>query len=143
MKFVAENESDFTTKIFKAIEPSLKPGFVLGLVGDLGAGKTTLVKAIVKKLHCTATVSSPTFVYMKEYPVVGKDGIKSIRHIDLYRLSGSATENLNEIMEWLEGGDSIVIVEWAQLLSRDDLFDAIISIKLLGNNKREVSIKWK
>jgi len=143
MKFVAENEKEFIDKTFEAIKSSIGPGFVLGLVGDLGVGKTTLVKSIAKKLGSTETVSSPTFVYMREYPIKSKNGINMIRHIDLYRL-GEATETQSkEIMEWLKAADALVIVEWADLLKNEKLFDAIVSIDYLDNTGRKVSIIWK
>lgn len=143
MKFVAENETEFVNKTWQAIESSVRSGFVLGLIGDLGVGKTTLVKSIAKKLGCRANVTSPTFVYFKEYPVSNSENIKSIKHIDLYRLKSASKNQTNEIMEWLEANNSLVIVEWADLLKNEKLFDAIISIKFLSKSKREVNIKWK
>ena len=141
MKFVAENENEFKNRTWRAIEFLLKPGFVLGLVGALGTGKTTLVKFIAKKLGCKTTVTSPTFIYSREYSVSNNKGIESIKHIDLYRLKGMKKSRINEVLEWFEAKNSLVIVEWADLIDGKKFFDAIITIKFLSASKREVSIK--
>jgi len=141
MKFVAENENEFKNKTWRAIESSIKSGFVLGLVGALGTGKTTLVKFIAKKLGCKTTVTSPTFIFSKEYSVSNNKGIESIKHIDLYRLKGMKKSRINEVLEWFEAKNSLVIVEWADLIDGKKFFDAIITIKFLSASKREVSIK--
>jgi tRNA threonylcarbamoyladenosine biosynthesis protein TsaE len=87
---------------------TLKPGDVLALVGDLGAGKTQLTKGIVAGLGCGVEVSSPTFALVQEY----LGGRLSVYHFDLYRLE-SAGELWN--IGWDDYLDSpgVCIVEWA------------------------------
>ena len=60
----------------------LRPGWVVGLIGDLGTGKTQLVKGIAAGLGIAGTVTSPTFALLQEHD----DGTLPLAHIDLYRL---------------------------------------------------------
>ena len=83
-------------------------GSVIGLVGDLGAGKTHWVKGFVAEMGCVAEVTSPTFGLVHEY----RGGRMPVSHFDFYRL-GSAEELI--AMGWdeyLEAG-GVVVAEWA------------------------------
>ncbi len=86
---------------------------VIGLSGDLGAGKTTLAKSIAEMLGVQDTVQSPTFVIAKFYPTTG-DVFNSLVHIDAYRI-----ESIDELaplgwQEILTRPGTIVIVEWPE-----------------------------
>lgn len=87
---------------------NLSAGTVIALDGDLGAGKTTLVKGLAKGLGVTAAISSPTFALVQEYP--SKRGV--LAHFDWYRLEEE--EELWQLgwEEYLQG-NGIVVVEWA------------------------------
>ncbi len=89
----------------------LEAGDVIALTGDLGAGKTTLTKAIARGLGVRETVTSPTFMIIKEY----RSGRLPLYHFDVYRL-GSA-EDLYDIGgdEYFDG-DGVCIVEWADII---------------------------
>jgi tRNA threonylcarbamoyladenosine biosynthesis protein TsaE len=142
MTFITESENDFRNKIWETIEPKLKPGLVLGIVGDLGAGKTTLVKQIAQKLGFKGQVSSPTFVIRKSYPLKNNKGIKSIEHIDLYRLGQSGACNLREVKDYLEDKDSLVLIEWANLLNDKKILNGVIKIQIRSSVSRKVEILW-
>ncbi|MFH2062707.1 MAG: tRNA (adenosine(37)-N6)-threonylcarbamoyltransferase complex ATPase subunit type 1 TsaE [bacterium] len=98
------------------IAAELRGGEVLGLVGDLGTGKTTFTQLLAKELGVTVEVKSPTFVLVREYPTgseVGERGINQLVHADAYRL-----EDESEL--WGIGfGDqagepsTVTVVEWA------------------------------
>jgi tRNA threonylcarbamoyl adenosine modification protein YjeE len=85
----------------------LRPGSVVGLHGALGAGKTTLVRALVRVLHGSdAAVSSPSFVFRQSYA-----GDPPIEHLDLYRIEDPS--ELDELgLEDAFGADRITLVEW-------------------------------
>ncbi len=88
----------------------LKPGDVLGIVGDLGAGKTQIVKAICGAWGIPEeTVTSPTFTLVHEY--AAKDRRK-IAHADLYRLETRAEFESLDLTYYLDEG-AILLVEWA------------------------------
>lgn len=86
---------------------AVRPPLVVGLVGELGAGKTTLVRAICQGCGARDSVTSPTFTLVHEYAGASFP----IYHLDLYRLAGpSDLTNLgwDEIM----GSDALVLIEW-------------------------------
>lgn len=83
------------------------------LNGQLGAGKTTLVRGLAKTLGWAATVPSPTFTLMKEYPVTAvgwKKQYDKLVHIDLYRLQDET--NPLPIVEWVSDPRVVVAIEW-------------------------------
>jgi tRNA threonylcarbamoyladenosine biosynthesis protein TsaE len=83
---------------------ALEPGDVIALEGDLGSGKTELVKGIAEGLGVTSTVHSPTFVLRHRYA-----GRIPLEHYDLYRLDGGS---------WIDTGldepgeDAVAVIEW-------------------------------
>ncbi len=93
----------------RALAAGLAPGDVLALRGPLGAGKTTLVRALVRALHGSdAAVSSPTFILRQCY-----EGRPPVEHLDLYRLDDPA--DLRELgLEDAFAPDRITIVEWPE-----------------------------
>ena len=85
----------------------LQAGSAVAFHGSLGAGKTTLIRALVRVLHGTdAAVSSPTFVFRQRY-----DGAPPVEHLDLYRLEDRS--ELAELgLEDAFGADRVTFVEW-------------------------------
>lgn len=82
---------EYTAALGVGLASLLREGDVLRLVGDLGAGKTTLVRSIGRGLRIPdALVSSPTFVFVNDYPLpTPLRGIAHLIHVDAYRLRGS------------------------------------------------------
>jgi len=116
----------------------LGAGSCIALVGDLGAGKTALVRGLADGLGAEAQmVSSPTYVLVQEYPA--RD--TTLFHLDLYRMVDAQGE-LEELgmEEMLAGG--VVVIEWA-----DRACDALplerieIVIEITGENTRRFTIK--
>jgi tRNA threonylcarbamoyladenosine biosynthesis protein TsaE len=85
-------------------------GWVIGLSGDLGAGKTQLVKGIARGLGSNARVHSPTFAFLNEYP----GGRERLFHIDLYRLNSPADVASAGLEEYLLNPNGITVVEWVE-----------------------------
>lgn len=119
------------------IAKSLSKPEVLCFSGDLGAGKTTLIKGLISELANVPIneIQSPTFVYMTPY-----EGAFSICHFDLYRF--------NSIKEFEERGfcdyldcDHLCLFEWPDKIPQLFTEKAIhIQIRYLGENKREISV---
>ena len=114
---------------------ALQPGMVIYLHGDLGAGKTTLVRGILNELGYTGRVKSPTYTLLEPYSV----GNLEVRHFDLYRL--------NSPKEWQEAGfddefngQNIFLIEWPeQALGSLPLADIDIHFHILTDS-REVTM---
>jgi tRNA threonylcarbamoyladenosine biosynthesis protein TsaE len=104
-----ETKSESETKgLGRRLARVLKPGDVVALSGQLGAGKTTFVKGFAEELGVPAeTVASPTFVLVHEY-----DGRYPIYHMDWYRLDSIEELDKMSLGEYFNG-DSVVVVEWA------------------------------
>jgi len=99
---------------------------VVGLVGDLGSGKTTFVQGMAEGLGVKVRILSPTFVIMRNYQISNtklqtnskfpNSNVKNLYHVDLYRLEGDLrgeVENLGLRDIWSEPGN-IVVIEWAE-----------------------------
>lgn len=87
------------------------PGTVIALTGDLGAGKTTLTKAIAQGLGISDIITSPTFNIVKEYD----GGRLPLYHFDVYRI-GDADEMYELGYEEYFYGNGVCVVEWADLI---------------------------
>ncbi len=99
----------------------LEPGDVIGLVGDLGTGKTSLTKYIARGLGIEENVSSPTFNIVKEY----RSGRIPMFHFDVYRLSSG--DELLDIGgdEYFDAG-GVCIIEWADIVESVLPLEALI-----------------
>ena len=85
-------------------------GWVIGLSGDLGAGKTQLVKGLARGLGSPARVHSPTFTLLTQYD----GGRLPLFHVDLYRLETPEQIVGAGLEPYLENPDGVTVVEWAE-----------------------------
>src|SRR2546423_15250570 len=122
-----------THELGRRLGQVLEPGDVIGLEGDLGTGKTELVKGIAEALGVTVRVHSPTFVLHHQYA-----GRLPIEHYDLYRLAGLA---------WVDTGldepapDAVTLIEWPERAGVLEGWSTIL-IRLTGgrNNQRRPTL---
>lgn len=124
-----------TARLAERFAKSLKGGEIILLNGDLGAGKTTFAKSLLKSLGVKEAVTSPTFTIMKRY-----EGEKfSLNHFDLYRIE--STEELEELGfdEYLSEPNAISIVEWNKF---ERLNGTVYSVSIIrtGNKSRSITI---
>jgi tRNA threonylcarbamoyladenosine biosynthesis protein TsaE len=104
------NSPDETLRLGEQWGREAKAGWVIGLVGDLGAGKTQLVKGIARGLGITSRISSPTFTLVHEY----LQGRLPLYHIDLYRLDNAQQIVAAGLEDYFGQMDGVTVVEWAE-----------------------------
>lgn len=135
VRFVADDETE-TDRLGRALAAAVEPGLVVALIGNLGAGKTRLVRGIAAALDVDPrTVSSPTFVLIHEY-----DGRIPLYHFDAYRLRNEA-EFLELGADELMSGDGVCLIEWADRVASSLPADCLrIEIVPCGETAREFHI---
>lgn len=115
---------------------SLKPGDMVALYGNLGAGKTVMSRGICKGLGFEGAVCSPTYTILHEYP-----NEPAIFHFDLYRLEpGTELYEVGFDHDYLSRG--VTLIEWPERLA-DEIGDIThkITIKILSENEREMTLE--
>lgn len=107
--FRSESELiDFAGEAGRRLAAARRWPLLIGLRGELGAGKTTFVRALLRGLGYGARVPSPTYTLLEHYAV----GELVVVHLDLYRLASEAElENLG-VRDWLEKQATWVLIEW-------------------------------
>ena len=132
---IISNSANETMELGQKIAELAIAGSIFCLTGDLGAGKTTLVRGIAKALKIKSVVQSPTFNIMKIY----FDGTKPLIHIDAYRLADVDTDiGLDEYIGYETG---ITVIEWPMYITNLIPADSNeINIVNLGNDVRRITI---
>ena len=132
------HSAEETIALGRSLAPELAPPKVVLLRGDLGAGKTTLVKGIARAFDAAQEddVTSPTFTLIHEYrgPQV------NVYHVDLYRIdTPRQLETLG--LDDLISENSVLLLEWGEKFQRFlDERDVEIQLERLGENERRVRI---
>jgi len=129
------NSEEETMRLGERLASILPSGSTLLLTGDLGAGKTTLVRGIARGLNIKEVVQSPTFNIMKIY----LKGNRPLIHIDAYRLADFDTDiGLDEYIGYETG---ITVIEWPEFIQKLLPDDAInVTILRKGDTTREITI---
>ncbi len=123
------------------IAAALEPGDVVLVSGELGSGKTTLVRGACRALGVAGPVVSPTFTIGRRY--AGARG--SVSHLDLYRLEGLGGEEPGLLDDYLDP-DSIAFVEWPERAPGLELGPGVrvacrVSLRHLGGDRREAEVE--
>jgi len=111
---------------------SLKPGDIIGLIGELGAGKTTLTQAIAAGLGVEENVNSPTFTLINEY----YSGRLPLYHFDVYRLDAAVDLEGLGYQEYFYG-NGVSIIEWADIIEEYIPVGAMMLRLEFGENENE------
>lgn len=109
VKIYLENEEQ-TKEIGYKLGQLLTPKSVVCLIGDLGAGKTTMTQSLAKALEVDDYITSPTFNIVNEY-----EGRMPLYHFDVYRI-GSSDEMYDIGYDEYIDGEGVCIIEWANLI---------------------------
>ena len=132
------SSAEETTALGRELIGQLGPPKIILLRGELGAGKTTLVKGIVEgfKAGSQEDVTSPTFTLIHEYRSAKVD----IYHIDLYRVDTQReleTLGIDDVF----GPRSLIIIEWGEKFERfRKERDVVISIERMGSDQRQIRL---
>jgi tRNA threonylcarbamoyladenosine biosynthesis protein TsaE len=110
-RIVETRDAAATQALAAALAVVARPGDLISLVGDLGAGKTQFAKGFGAGLGVTDTIVSPSFVLMAEYR-----GRLPLFHIDLYRLAGAAEALAGGLVDERQG-EGVTLIEWAERLA--------------------------
>jgi tRNA threonylcarbamoyladenosine biosynthesis protein TsaE len=136
MNTFSTHSADETTELGRRLASELRPGSVVLLRGELGAGKTTLVKGIAEGFHAAEAdlVTSPTFTLIHEY----RGAQVTLYHIDLYRVDTQReldTLALDDLMDT----NNILLIEWGEKFARFvQESDVEIAIEHRGGDERSV-----
>jgi tRNA threonylcarbamoyladenosine biosynthesis protein TsaE len=136
MKTFTTHSAEETTDLGRRLSADLKPGSIVLLRGDLGAGKTTMVKGIAEGFQAAKAddVTSPTFTLIHEYRGLAV----TLYHIDLYRIDTQReldTLALDDLMT----PESILLIEWGEKFERfAKERDVEIAIEHKGGDERIV-----
>jgi tRNA threonylcarbamoyladenosine biosynthesis protein TsaE len=138
MREVVTHSAEETIALGRSLAPSLAPPKLVLLRGDLGAGKTTLVKGIARAFDAAEEedVTSPTFTLIHEY----RGPLVNVYHIDLYRVdTPRQLETLG--LDDLTQENSLLLLEWGEKFQRFvDERDLEIQIERLGEEERRIRI---
>jgi len=125
-----------TRKLGRALAAHVRPGDLLCLMGDLGAGKTTFVQGLAAGLGAQELATSPSFVLLHEY-----HGRLPVFHLDLYRVTGDLTEiGIDDILS----SAGVVVVEWAERLPLrfcDEALEVEFQFDDADRNVRHISMR--
>lgn len=133
MEIITDNAQQ-TQKLGEKIGRSLSRPEILCLYGDLGSGKTTFLQGLAKGLGIKKRITSPTFVFMKQYQ-------SSFFHVDLYRINNVKEAKGLGLDEIFNNPKAIVAIEWAERIKeilpkkRTDIYFDYVS-----KNQRKINL---
>ena len=110
---IAVKDLNALTQIATQIAAELKPGIILFLEGDLGAGKTTFVRCLGEALNTKTPITSPTFTLIQKY-----DAKIPMVHIDLYRIEKESDIYFLDLPDLMDTDDQLICIEWPERLGR-------------------------
>jgi tRNA threonylcarbamoyladenosine biosynthesis protein TsaE len=129
-----------TRRLGAAIARALGPGDLVVLSGDLGAGKTFLVRAVARELGVAQAVTSPTFTLVQEYATARAPLV----HVDLYRVLGPRlTEEVARLgLRERRAEGAIVLVEWGEdaIAALGGAPALVVSLRIAGPSQRAASL---
>ena len=139
MKSVRSHSADETIQLGKTFAATLRPGDVVVLSGELGAGKTNFIAGICEALGVHTHVGSPTFTLINEYPA----RLCTVAHIDLYRIA-TRRELVELGIEEYFNEQHICLIEWGERMV-DLLPPSHVAVRLAhgsGDTERVITIEW-
>jgi tRNA threonylcarbamoyladenosine biosynthesis protein TsaE len=129
-----------TEALGAGLAAGLEPGDVVLIRGELGSGKTTLVRGACRALGIGGPVTSPTFTIGRRYA-----GRVPVSHLDLYRLDDLGAEDPALLDDYLSA-DTVAFVEWPEVAGEAPLGDGVeialrVELRHAGGDRREIEIE--
>ena len=127
-----------TIALGRAFGERAQPGMIVGLKGDLGAGKTQFVRGVAAGLTATDRVHSPTFALINEY----RSGRLPIFHIDLYRLETAEAILSAGLDDFFQQKEGVTLIEWFERLESANMANLathILRFEVTGDNDRIIT----
>ena len=141
--FISHSPAE-TESLGEAWGREARHGLVIALSGDLGAGKTQLVRGLARGLGCTSRVHSPTFTLVNTY----EGGRLPLFHLDLYRLETMEQIHGAGVDEYLQP-DGVAVIEWAERMigerrkaesgKRETSNTRFVTIEVVDDNTRRIT----
>lgn len=142
MKISLADMEQLAQGIVTSLLPLSKTAHVIALSGNLGAGKTTLTQHVAASLGITESITSPTFVLMKQYKLTGQRFLQLV-HIDAYRI-----ESLDELTplkfnELLANPRNLILIEWPEHIEQAlPKVRTNVTLKVVDDNARDITIVY-
>lgn len=138
-KLIVVDDTSDTDRVGRQLARNFRGGEIINLIGDLGAGKTTLARAIISELTGLDDAASPSFTISRTYEASNF----TIHHYDFYRVAevGIIDQELNEI---IGHKDAVIIMEWAETVQGAiNLTDSIdLRITPTADNSRQMRLEY-
>jgi len=121
--FITNSEKE-TSSLAKRIAKELTQkdlagkALIIGLTGELGAGKTTFIKSFMRELGIRNKITSPTFIILRRFKLPKGGNYKNIFHIDAYRLSKEKELSEIGIDKEMKNPENIILIEWADRIEK-------------------------
>jgi tRNA threonylcarbamoyladenosine biosynthesis protein TsaE len=134
------SSAEETESVGARLAERLVPGDVVLVSGELGAGKTTLIRGACRALGVTDPVTSPTFTIGQRY-----SGRVPVSHLDLYRLADLGAEDPALLADYIEPG-AVAFVEWPEVGGAEPALEAsgdvlAVEIRHAGGDDREIVVR--
>ncbi|MES2134719.1 MAG: tRNA (adenosine(37)-N6)-threonylcarbamoyltransferase complex ATPase subunit type 1 TsaE [Patescibacteria group bacterium] len=115
MKVTLEELPEYARKFVEGLPKHHRQGaYIVGLCGELGAGKTAFTKEVAKALGIESAVTSPTFPIVQVYPMpIPHPPFKKLVHVDAYRLESADTDTVGW-KEYIGEPENLILVEWPE-----------------------------
>ena len=147
MEIITKSSAE-TKELGQKLAASLIEGkrnaFTVGLIGELGAGKTTFIQGFAEGLGIKQRIISPTFILLRKYDIPNDTSrFKSLYHVDLYRIEDnidSEARNLGLTSIWEKGGN-VALIEWAEKIGNImPKTSYAVKFEILDNSTRKISV---
>lgn len=126
-----------TAALAAGVAARLKAGDVVLLRGEMGAGKTTFVRAAARALGYDGAVTSPTFTIGRRY----ESGRVPIAHVDLHRLH-SLDDEEPDLLDDYVNAEHVAFVEWPEIAGDTLVSRARVTLEHAGGDTRRVTVEW-